>query len=101
MERSEPRDDEADKQLIGNDLSHATINECHAKHCGFGGANLSHAILNNGDLADLQEEELNSGIDALFETTVSGYGLDQDVFNDIIGPRIYMGRVDCSIDRLI
>lgn len=39
-------------EFIGSDLSHASLNECSAKRCGFGGADLSNASMINGDLSD-------------------------------------------------
>lgn len=39
-------------EFIGADLSHASMNECSAKNCGFGGADLSCASLINADLSE-------------------------------------------------
>ncbi|MBT3255287.1 MAG: hypothetical protein HN366_02345 [Deltaproteobacteria bacterium] len=38
-------------EFIGSDLSYASLNECSAKMCGFGGANLSNASLIDADLS--------------------------------------------------
>ena len=42
--------DECD--FIGADLRRASLNECSAKNCGFGGADLSHASMINADLGE-------------------------------------------------
>ncbi len=40
-----------DCEFLGSDLSHASLNECSAKRCGFGGADLSNASIINADLS--------------------------------------------------
>lgn len=39
-------------EFIGSNLTYASLNECSAKMCGFGGADLSYASMINADLSD-------------------------------------------------
>lgn len=40
-------------EFIGADLRRASLNECSARHCGFGGADLSHASMINAHLSEV------------------------------------------------